>query len=214
MLLAFKQVLLLCFLSMLCTVSVAQNVIPFIGNMTSTEKIIANLRSEKKIDVRIFPFGFGYDVNTTLLDRLGSENDGISDYVQPKEDLEVKVSSFFQRVSSPVLADMELDWGAVLTEYTYPRKLTDLFRGMQMTIIGRYKNTNDLKDISERFLGVVKEFTGKPFPEDVFEQLEIAIKAGAQTLDLKLRVVAASQRVNVNDQQNGIVVGTDPTANA
>ena len=38
-------------------------------------------------------------------------------------------------------------------------------------------NTSDLKDISERFLGVVKEHTGKPFPEDVFEQLEIAIKA-------------------------------------
>ena len=126
--------------------------LPTVGE-SSTEKIITNLKSEKKIDVRIFPFGFGYDVNTTLLDRLGSENDGISDYVQPKEDLEIKVSNFFQRVSSPVLADMELDWGAVLTEYTYPRKLTDLFRGMQMTIIGRYKNTNDLKDITLRLTG-------------------------------------------------------------
>ena len=38
-------------------------------------------------------------------------------------------------------------------------------------------NTSDLKEISERFLGVVKEHTGKPFPEDVYEQLEIAIKA-------------------------------------
>ena len=34
-----------------------------------------------------------------------------------------------------------------------------------------------LKDISERFLKVVHEATGKPFPEDVFEQLEISIKA-------------------------------------
>jgi pyruvate, orthophosphate dikinase len=35
----------------------------------------------------------------------------------------------------------------------------------------------DLKDAGERFLKVVKEETGKPFPEDVYEQLEIAIKA-------------------------------------
>jgi len=35
----------------------------------------------------------------------------------------------------------------------------------------------DLKEISERFLHVVKEQTGHPFPEDVFEQLEIAVKA-------------------------------------
>lgn len=36
---------------------------------------------------------------------------------------------------------------------------------------------SDLKEVSERFLEVVKEATGKPFPEDVYEQLEIAIKA-------------------------------------
>jgi pyruvate,orthophosphate dikinase len=34
-----------------------------------------------------------------------------------------------------------------------------------------------LKDISERFLAVVQDATGKPFPEDVFEQLEISIRA-------------------------------------
>lgn len=38
-------------------------------------------------------------------------------------------------------------------------------------------STEDLKEISARFLAVVKEFTGKPFPEDVYEQLEIAVKA-------------------------------------
>lgn len=36
---------------------------------------------------------------------------------------------------------------------------------------------NDLKEISERFLKVVREAIGRPFPEDVYEQLEIAIKA-------------------------------------
>jgi pyruvate,orthophosphate dikinase len=38
-------------------------------------------------------------------------------------------------------------------------------------------NAAQLKEISERFLKVVQEATGRPFPEDVFEQLEIAIKA-------------------------------------
>ncbi|MFM8914358.1 MAG: pyruvate, phosphate dikinase [Flammeovirgaceae bacterium] len=38
-------------------------------------------------------------------------------------------------------------------------------------------NTQDLKEVSERFLTVVREHTGRPFPEDVIEQLEIAIKA-------------------------------------
>lgn len=35
----------------------------------------------------------------------------------------------------------------------------------------------DLKEVSDRFLNVVQETLGRPFPEDVYEQLEIAIKA-------------------------------------
>lgn len=130
--------------------------LPTVGE-TNTEKIISNLKSQisnsRAEGIRIFPFGFGYDVNTTLLDRLGSENSGISDYVQPKEDLEIKVSNFFAKVSSPVLSDLELDFGPVITESMYPRKLTDIFRGMQLTIIGRYKNTNDLNNITLRLTG-------------------------------------------------------------
>jgi pyruvate,orthophosphate dikinase len=38
-------------------------------------------------------------------------------------------------------------------------------------------STAHLQEISELFLQVVHEETGKPFPEDVFEQLELAIKA-------------------------------------
>lgn len=38
-------------------------------------------------------------------------------------------------------------------------------------------NATDLEEISERFLKVVNDTLGKPFPEDVYEQLEIAIKA-------------------------------------
>lgn len=126
--------------------------LPTVGE-TNVEKITANLRSSKNIDVRIFPFGFGYDVNTALLDRLGSENSGISDYVQPKEDLEIKVSNFFSRVSSPVLSDLELNFGGVETDLVYPRKLTDLFRGMQLTLIGRYKNNDGLRNITATVRG-------------------------------------------------------------
>lgn len=146
--------------------------LPTVGE-TNVERIISNLKNAKKLDIRIFPFGFGYDVNTTLLDRIGSENAGISDYIQPKEDLEVKVSNFFSRVSSPVLSDLELDFGPVLTESTYPRKPTDLFRGMQMTIIGRYKNTNDLKNITLRLTGKV----GRETRNFVYNDLDFPVRS-------------------------------------
>jgi uncharacterized protein YegL len=126
--------------------------LPTVGE-TDVTRIVANLAKAKKVNVRIFPFGFGYDVNTNLLDRIGSENSGISDYIQPKEDLEIKVSGFFQKVSSPVLSDLELDFGNVKTDMVYPRKLTDIFKGMQLTLIGRYTNEQDLKDLTLRLTG-------------------------------------------------------------
>jgi hypothetical protein len=144
--------------------------LPTVGEM-NTEHIVANLAKAKNVDVRIFPFGFGYDVNTALLDKIGSENGGISDYVQPKEDLEVKVSNFFSRVSSPVLSGLELDMGSVDAELMYPRKLGDLFRGMQLAIIGRYKNAADLRDVTLTLKGKsgteVRTFRydGLSFPE-------------------------------------------------
>lgn len=161
--------------------------LPTVGE-TNVDKIIANLNNAKNVDIRIFPFGFGYDVNTTLLDRIGSENNGISDYVQPKEDLEVKVSNFFSRVSSPVLSDLDLDFGPLLTEYTYPRKLTDLFRGMQLTIIGRYKNTNDLNNITLRLTGK----SGKESRSFTYTDLDFPIRSEANSF---LPRLWASRRV-------------------
>ena len=118
---------------------------PTVGEV-NIDKIIENVRENRSSDVRIFPFGFGYDVNTALLDRLGAENLGISDYIQPAEDLEVKVSNFFTRISSPVLSDIDIDYNNIETELLYPAKVTDLFRGMQLVVIGRYRNSNDLRD--------------------------------------------------------------------
>src|SRR5439155_14466354 len=146
--------------------------LPTVGE-TNIDKIISNLKQAKAADVRIFPFGFGYDVNTTLLDRIGSENSGVSDYIQPKEDLEVKVSSFFARVSSPVLSDLELDWNDVDTDMMYPRRLTDLFRGSQIAIIGRYKNSSDINNTIITLRGK----TGREMRSFAFGDLDFPLRA-------------------------------------
>lgn len=126
--------------------------LPTVGE-SNVDRIISNVEKGKFQNVRLFTFGVGYDVNTTLLDKLASNNSGVSDYIEPKEDLEVKVGNFFTKVNSPVLTDLDLDFGNVQTDLVYPRRLTDLFKGSQLTLIGRYKNDRDLKDITLRLKG-------------------------------------------------------------
>lgn len=126
--------------------------LPTVGE-TNIDRILKNANAHKVDGLRLFTFGVGYDVNTRLLDKLAAENSGDADYIEPKEDLEIKASNFFSKVNSPVLTDIDLDFGVVRTDLMYPRQVRDIFRGAQATIIGRYKNEGDLRDITVRLRG-------------------------------------------------------------
>jgi len=120
---------------------------------TNVSRILDNVRKATRPGLRLFTFGVGYDVNTALLDKLAAENGGVADYVEPKEDLEVKVSNFFSKVNYPVLTDLQLDMGGARTDLIYPRNIPDAFRGSQVTLIGRYSNEADLNSIQLRLTG-------------------------------------------------------------
>lgn len=126
--------------------------LPTVG-VTNPQRIIENARAARAGNTRLFTFGVGYDVNTALLDRLASENGGVADYVEPKEDIEMKVSGFFAKVNYPVLTDLALDMGGVETDLIYPRALPDLFRGAQVALLGRYRNAGDLRDVRLKLSG-------------------------------------------------------------
>ncbi len=112
---------------------------PTVG--ATDEKLIArNTVEANRAQVRLFSFGVGYDLNTNLLDKLATEHRGANDYIEPNEDIEVKVSNFFAKVNYPVLSDLKLDLGSIEAELIYPRSLPDLFKGAQIALVGRYKN--------------------------------------------------------------------------
>lgn len=126
--------------------------LPTVGE-TNVERIIQNVTRARREGLRLFTFGVGYDVNTRLLDRVAAENGGAADYVAPQEDLEVKVSAFFDKVNHPVLTDLRLDLGPVRTDLVYPRVLPDLFKGTQLALVGRYRNAQELRDVTIRLSG-------------------------------------------------------------
>ncbi len=67
-------------------------------------------------------------------------------------------------------------------------------------------SAEDLRQISDRFLQVVERVTGKPFPEDPYEQLEIAIKAVFNSWMGK-RAVDYRREFNITpDMANGTAV--------
>ncbi len=144
--------------------------LPTVGT-TNVQRIVENARAARVAGLRLFTFGVGYDVNTALLDKLAAENGGVAEYVEPKEDIEVKVGSFFNKINYPVLTNLRLDMGSVETDLVYPRELPDLFRGSQITLIGRYRNGYDARGITLRLTGR----TGERERTFVYEKLSFPL---------------------------------------
>ncbi|MBI2837178.1 MAG: VWA domain-containing protein, partial [Acidobacteria bacterium] len=114
---------------------------PTIGE-TGEDALLDKVRRANTSATRIFTFGIGNDLNTHLLDRITDETKAYRTYVRNDEDLELKISSFYQKIKTPVLVDLKLDVeGAVKTYQTYPRSLPDLFEGSQLLVFGRYSGS-------------------------------------------------------------------------
>lgn len=116
---------------------------PTIG-VKEPKDIIANIEKANTYNTRIFVFGVGYSVNTNLLDEIALKTRAVAEYVEPKEDIEQKISSFYSKASYPVLSGVKLTFGEGLKTYDmYPREMPDLFKGSQLLVFGRYNGYGD-----------------------------------------------------------------------
>lgn len=107
--------------------------------ITDTPNLLDAIDQAAPTNVRLFAFGVGDDVDTILLDSLAANHRGATTYVRPHQAVDEAVSSFYAKVSTPVLADVRLTVDGVTVEQLYPATLPDLFAGTQLIIAGRYR---------------------------------------------------------------------------
>ncbi len=108
------------------------------AGITDTAEILKNLRAADERRSRIIVFGVGDDVNTELLDRISTDHRGTSVYVAETENIESAVSSYYGKISSPVLSGLAASFEGIETRAVYPTALPDLFKGSQLVLVGKY----------------------------------------------------------------------------
>ncbi len=117
-------------------------------------------------ETRVYAMGIGHDVDTRLLDTLAAESGGFAEYVRPGEDLGVRATAFYRKVSHPVLTDVELDLGDTVAYDLYPQQLPDLYSGSQQLVIGRYaQRGEDPVLLTGRAAGQTRIWSGDAFAE-------------------------------------------------
>lgn len=117
--------------------------LPTVG-VTNPALILENTAKANKNQSRIFVFGVGYDVNDHLLNQMAADNGGTVSYVVPDEDIEDAICSLFRKINEPVLVGVGINFGRqIVTKELTPKNLPDLFRGDQLTLLGRYEGHGD-----------------------------------------------------------------------
>ncbi len=139
---------------------------PTVGE-TDLPDIIDNIEKGNKKKARIFVFGVGEDINTHLLDKISSENHGVSEYVKPAERIDKIVSNFIKKIQSPVLSGLSIDMTKVKVKDAFPKEPPDLFAGSQVTIVGRYRGSGKSTILLTGFVNKKKMVFEYPvkFPE-------------------------------------------------
>ncbi|MBI4556360.1 MAG: VWA domain-containing protein [Candidatus Hydrogenedentes bacterium] len=108
----------------------------FIGNdMEIIDAVQKNART-----ARVFAFGIGNGVNRFLIDGMARAGRGAAEVVTLESAGDAAVQRFHQRIHSPLLTDISVDFGGLSVYDVYPdvAAIPDLFSAQPLILKGRY----------------------------------------------------------------------------
>lgn len=106
------------------------------GYVGNEDEILAEVRQHP--EARVFSFGIGSSVNRYLLDGMARQGRGEVEYVSLNDDGSAAARRFHERVRSPLLLDVAVDFQGVAVTDVYPKRIPDLFSSKPVILHGRY----------------------------------------------------------------------------
>ena len=131
------------------------------GYVGNDLEIVGEIQKHK--NARVFSFGIGSSVNRFLLDKMAEEGRGEVEYVALNDDGSAAAKRFHERVRSPLLTDISLDFGDLQVADVYPKRINDLFSAKPVVIHGRFTKAGS---------GVVK-LKGKSFGREIVREIPV-----------------------------------------
>ena len=93
---------------------------------------------QKHPNARVFTLGIGSSVNRFLIDKMAAAGRGEAEYVTLERDADPVVERLFERVRTPLLTDISIDWGGLPVAVVEPERIPDLFGAKPVIVTGRY----------------------------------------------------------------------------
>jgi Ca-activated chloride channel family protein len=106
----------------------------YIGN----EADVLSYMTSRLGAARVYAFGVGTSVNRYLLSEMARRGRGFARYIDPTETSRQAARDLAERLDSPVLTDISVDWGGLAPEGVTPAIIPDLFAGDSLRLMGRF----------------------------------------------------------------------------
>ncbi|HEX5603807.1 MAG TPA: VIT domain-containing protein, partial [Pyrinomonadaceae bacterium] len=106
------------------------------GQVSNEADIIAEV--QKHPNARVFAMGFGPAPNRSLLDKMSQYGRGEVNYISEVGNTSAVARVFSDRVRSPLLTDISIEWSDLPVTEIYPKRIPDLFSARPLVISGRY----------------------------------------------------------------------------
>src|SRR3954462_13781624 len=129
------------------------------GYVGNDMEIIGEVKKHQ--NARVFSLGIGNSVNRFLIDKMAEAGRGENEVVTLADAADPAVDRLFERIRTPILTDVSIDWNEMPVSEIYPAKMLDLFTAKPVIVTGRYnraaKGTIRLKGMR----------AGQPFSGDI-----------------------------------------------
>ncbi len=129
------------------------------GEVGNDFEIISEV--QKHPNARVFSFGIGSSPNRFLLDNMARYGRGEVEYVGLNDDGDAAAKRLYQRVRTPVLTDVSIDWSGLPISEIYPKRIPDLFSAKPVVLFGRYKGA------AQGNIRLRGKVAGKPFERTI-----------------------------------------------
>ena len=129
------------------------------GEVGNDMEILAEIQKHK--NARVFAFGIGSSVNRFLLDGMSRYGRGETQFVTLTEDGSAAAKKFQDRVRTPLLTDIEIDWNGLEVASVSPARIPDLFSAKPLVISGRYSK------VGKRHIHLRGKVAGRNFSREI-----------------------------------------------
>jgi Ca-activated chloride channel family protein len=153
------------------------------GEIGNEAEILSEI--QKHPNARIFSFGIGSSINRMLLDKMAEEGRGEVEYVALNDDGSAAAKRFHERVRSPLLTDISLDFGTLQVADVYPKRINDLFSAKPVIVHGRFTKAGS---------GVIK-LKGKSFGRETVREIPVNFPENEPNHDV-LATLWARERID------------------